>query len=252
MNFSAWEQITDGVPQGSVLGPLLFLIYVNDLPGTVNEKTVPTLFADDTIIVVKSANLEDFQNDMTMAFNCVNQWFKVNLLSINTDKTHYIQFKTKNKPTYDINIICNENLITALPKLKFLGIYIHTYMYTYIHTYILDSTNWNCHIDYIIPKLSSACYAMGSIQTAMCLNTLQTIYYSSFNAIISYGLIFWGNSPHTIKVFRIQKRIITIMLGYRQRVSCRNLFKKLQTLPVASQYILLLMLFVIKNKNHLL
>ena len=125
-------------------------------------------------------------------------------------------------------------------------------MYTYIHTYILDSTNWNCHIDYIIPKLSSACYAMGSIQTAMCLNTLQTIYYSSFNAIISYGLIFWGNSPHTIKVFRIQKRIITIMLGYRQRVSCRNLFKKLQTLPVASQYILLLMLFVIKNKNHLL
>ena len=84
----------------------------------------------------------------------------------------------------------------------------------------------------------------------MCLNTLQTIYYSSFNAIISYGLIFWGNSPHTIKVFRIQKRIISIMLGYKQRVSCRKLFKKLQILPVASQYILLLMLFVIKNKDH--
>jgi len=91
---------------------------------------------------------------------------------------------------------------------------------------------------------------MRSIQTVMYLNTLQTIYYSSFNAIISYGLIFWGNSPHTIKVFRIHKRIIRIMLGYRQTVSCRKLFKKLQMLPVTSQYILLLMLFVTKHKDH--
>jgi len=89
---------------------------------------------------------------MAMAFNSVNQWFKINLLSINVDKTHYIQFKKKNKPTCDINIVCNGNSITALPKIKFLGIYIQ------------DSINWNYHIDYIIPKLSSACYAMRSIK----------------------------------------------------------------------------------------
>jgi hypothetical protein len=51
---------------------------------------------------------------MVTAFNCVNKWFKVNLLSINVDKTHYIQFKTKNKPTLDMNIVCDDNLITAL------------------------------------------------------------------------------------------------------------------------------------------
>jgi len=51
---------------------------------------------------------------MAMAFNCVNQWFKINLLSINANKTHYIQFKTKNKPTCDVNIVCNGNPITAL------------------------------------------------------------------------------------------------------------------------------------------
>jgi len=83
----------------------------------------------------------------------------------------------------------------------------------------------------------------------MSINTLKSIYYSCFNAIINYGLPFWGNSPHTIKVFRIQKRIIRIMLGCKQRVSCRNLFRRSKILPLASQYTLLLMLFVVKNKN---
>jgi len=111
-SFSAWEKITDGVPQGSVLCQLLF--HVNDLPKTVNNKTVPVLFADDTSIIVKSPNSKDFQTNMVTAFNYVNKWFKANLLSINIDKTHYIQFKTKNKPTLDINIVCDDNLITTL------------------------------------------------------------------------------------------------------------------------------------------
>ena len=131
---SAWEKIADGVPQGSVLGLLLFLICVNDLPKTINDKTVPILYIDDTSIIVKSPNSKDFQSNMVTAFNCVNKWFKVNLLSINGDKTHYNQFKTKNKPTLDINIVFNDNLITTLPKTKFLGIYMH------------DTINCSCHI----------------------------------------------------------------------------------------------------------
>ena len=115
------------------------------------KKTVPILFADDTSIIVKSPNSKDFQTNMVTACNCVNKRFQVNLLSINVDKTHYIQFETKNKPTLDINIVCDYNLITTLPNIKFLCIYKH------------DSINWNCHIEYIIPKLSSACYIMRSI-----------------------------------------------------------------------------------------
>ena len=137
-SFSAWDKITDGVPQGSVLGPLLFLIYVSDLPKSVNEKTVPILFADDTSIIVKSSKLKDFQNNMAMAFNCVNKWFKVNLLSINVDKTDYLQFKTKNNLICNINIVCSDKLVTTLPKIQFLGMYIQ------------DSINWCSHIDYII------------------------------------------------------------------------------------------------------
>jgi hypothetical protein len=91
MIFSAWEKITDGVSQGSVMGPLLFLIpYITDMP-----KTVPILFADDISLIVNSSNSKDFQNYMVTAFGSVNKWFKVNLLSININKTHYMQFKTE-------------------------------------------------------------------------------------------------------------------------------------------------------------
>jgi hypothetical protein len=83
-------------------------------------------------------------------------------------------------------------------------------------------------------------------------NTLKTVYYSYFNAIISYGLPFCGNSPHAIIIFRMKKRIVRIMMGCKNRVSCRNLFRRLEILPFVSQYILLLMLFVVKNKNLLI
>ena len=119
---------------------------------------------DDTSIIVKSPNSTDFQTNMVTAFDGVNKSFKVNLFSININKTHYTQFKTKNKPTLDINIVSNDNLITALPNVMFLGIYIH------------NSINWSCHIEYIIPKLSSACYIMRSIKPFMSLYTLKTIY----------------------------------------------------------------------------
>jgi len=188
-------------------------------------------------MIVKSPNSKDFQTKMVTAFNFVNESFTANLLSINVDKTHYIQFKTKNKPTLEVNIVCNDNLITTLPKIKFLGICVH------------DSVNWSCHIEYIIPKQSSACYIMRSIKPFMFPNTLKTIYYSYFNANISYFLPFGGNSLYDIKIFRIQKRIVRIMMGCKNGVSCRNVFRRLEILPFVSQYILLLMLFLVKNKN---
>jgi hypothetical protein len=90
---------------------------------------------------------------------------------------------------------------------------------------------------------------MRSIKPFVSPNILKTVYYSYFNAIISYGLLFWGNSPHAINIFRLQKRIVRIMMGCNSRVSCRNLFRGLGILPLVSQYIFLLMLFVVENKN---
>jgi hypothetical protein len=83
----------------------------------------------------------------------------------------------------------------------------------------------------------------------MSVNTLKTIYYSYFSMIISFGLPFWGNSLHSIKILRMQKKIVRIMIGCKSGVSCRNLFRRLEVLPFVSQYILSLMLRVVKNKN---
>jgi hypothetical protein len=78
---------------------------------------------------------------------------------------------------------------------------------------------------------------------------MKTIYYSYFNSVTSYSLPFWGNSKKKKKIFRIQKKIIRIMVGCRSRTSCRNLFRKLEILPLASQYISSLLLFVVNNIN---
>jgi hypothetical protein len=119
-----------------------------------------------------------------------------NKLTINLNKTHCVQFKTKNKSITDLNIACNNRQITTLFNIKFLGININ------------DTMNWSGHVEYIIPKLSSACYIM---RPYMPLNTSKTIYYSYFNTVMSYGLLFWGNSLQSSRVFIMQKRIIRIM-----------------------------------------
>ena len=81
-------------------------------------------------------------------------------------------------------------------------------------------------------------------------DSLRMVYYSYFYSIMTYGLIFWGNSHHSSTIFRMQKRIIRIMMGIRSRDSCRDYFKRLKILPLQSQYLLSLLLFVVDNRNQ--
>jgi hypothetical protein len=114
-----------------------------------------------------------------------------------------------------------------------------------------NKLSWKRYIDYIIPRLNSACYCMRAVKPYVLHNTLKIIYYSSFHSVMTYGLIFWGSSTESIKIFRLQKRIIRIMMGYKTNQSCRELFHKLGILSLPSQYIFCLLIFLNKNKNQL-
>ena len=93
----SWELIKHGVPQGSVLGPLMFLIYINDLPITLNKITTSVIFADDTSIIITKNNKTDFENALQQTIIEMSIWFRSNLLTLNYDKTHFLQFLTTQK-----------------------------------------------------------------------------------------------------------------------------------------------------------
>jgi len=76
------------------------------------------------------------------------------------------------------------------------------------------------------------------------------VYHSLFHSIMSYGIMFWGNSPHSPIIFKMQKRVLGVIVGAGYRDSCRELFKELKILTLSSQYILSLLLFVIQNRGH--
>jgi hypothetical protein len=103
-------KINHGVLQGSIFGPVLFLFYVNDLPKVVNDNTEPVLFADDTSIIVSNHNLLEFKN-LISAFQQLNAWFNINL-SLDYNKTQFIQFRTTNNQTTQILVIITDIFLT--------------------------------------------------------------------------------------------------------------------------------------------
>ena len=101
----------------------------------------------------------------------------------------------------------------------------------------------------MIPKLNKAAYVIRSLKPLLTIESLKMVYFSTTYSIISYGIMFWAISAYTKIIFKIQKRIIRTIMNAGNKDSCRDLFKKLHVLPLQSQYIFSLLMFVAKNTD---
>jgi len=190
---SSWKNAKHGVLQGSVLGPLLFLIYINDLPASISKIAKSVIFADDTSIVVTNDDKVDFTQNLHQVMIEISNWFQCNCLTLNYGKTYFLQFLTKKQNEMQHQIVTSNSKMTNINSTKFLGL-------------IIDKTlSWKNHITEITPKLNKASYVIRTSTFLKSPELLRMVYFSYFHSIMSCGIIFWGSSHHSVNIFKIQK-----------------------------------------------
>lgn len=223
-----------GVPQGSVLGPLLFILYINDLPNILKQKTI--LFADDVSIIVstdKSFSLEHHKIDIINTLTSVIEWLDKNNLKINISKTNLINFNNFKNKSIDINF--NGQILRNADKATFLGL-------------ILDSKlSWKDQIEKTRNKINGFAFALYKLAKVANVSTAITAYYAYVESILRYGLIIWGNGSDIKKLFTAQKRCIRAICNIAPDISCLPYFKSLQILTLPCLYIFEVGVFVKQN-----
>ena len=185
---STLEKIRQGVPQGSILGLLVFLIYINDLPNLASTGTKILLYADDTSIIVISSNLENFETKIDNIFGDINNWFKVNQLTLNYNKTNFLQFNTKNSWDCELKPTYQGNCIKSPSNTKFLALTIDDYL------------SRKAHIDQVMSKLNTACFVIRTLQAIMSLETLIMVYLAYIHLIKVTGKFWGGNQTYCDKL----------------------------------------------------
>lgn len=238
---STFASVTHGVPQGSTLGPLLFLVYVNDI---INSSTILQflLFADDTNVFYNGKNVTEMCVTVNIELQKLSKWFITNRLSINSTKLHFVLFAGNKHVPNNINIQFDGIILNQEFSTKFLGI-------------IIDSKlNWKKHVDYIQGKLSKICGIMHNIAYLLTAEAKILLYYSLFYPYIQYCNVAWGSASNaTLKSLTLlQKRCIRTISGSGFRDHTNPLFKNLGILKINDVYILESLKFVnnqLKNPN---
>ena len=228
--------ITCGVPQGSILGPLLFLIYINDLPN-VTQDTESILYADDTNIFVTGTNINNMIDCLNNNISLLVRWLNSNKLSLNISKTHYVIFPPGRK---DITTVKNP-LIRGTPVerstcTKFLGVKLD------------DKLSFNYHIQHIKMKIAKSIGILCQSKKLFNQKTLITLYNSFIYPYLTYCIEIWGraNKMYTSSILKLQKQCCRIVAGASKTTPSDTLFKSLNILPLSNIYEYSVLLFMFK------
>ena len=215
------------MPQGSILGPLLFTLYINDLPDyCVNQNVTLSIFADDTSLLISGTDERDLKTNVNNTICNIMSWFNENQLIINKNKSIVVRFHHKCKKFTTLPDVKLGNVtLPIVNEVKFLGVWLD------------KNLDWSEHLSNLSKKLNKIGFLIGSLKSYTSLNTLKTIYFAHFHSLLSYGIIFWGHFSNCIRIFRIQKRILRLMVGIKPSVSCKSYFRSLNILTLQSVYI---------------
>lgn len=234
---SSLQNLNYGVPQGSILGPLLFICYVKGLPNVLEDAKV-CLYADDINLLISGNTHQKVEEIAYAELSGINTFLSNLNLLVNTNKTKYISFTThQNINQVQPNIFLGENSLDEVQNSKFLGLTLDKHF------------KWNLHIDKLCRTISSGMFALRKMSKLCSIETLKTIYFAFIHSHISFGIILYGATSHENlnKLLVLQKQALRIMLGLKRTDSVKELFSRLGIFTVFGQYIFELILFVRKN-----
>ena len=193
-----------GVPQGSTLGPLLFLIYINDIPNALNS--IPRLFADGTCLVIHSANPGLLRNNIIRELQKVHIRTNANTITVNPKKTMTLIIPSKIiKPSPDIEIQFLNTSISANDQIKYLGITIDTRL------------NFEEHIGVVAKKISRSLGVRCKLRNVLPPKALLVLYYSMIHPHLLYGITIWGNrcKKYLKRLRTLQNKAVKVLGGGR-------------------------------------
>ena len=211
-----------GVPQGSILGPLFFILYINDLPNA-SRVVEPLLFADDTSICYSHSDPEVLAAVLNEALQNIGSWMRANKLSLNIDKTDYVIFHSRHKKSsYDISLLLDNKCITRKTRVRFLGFFLD------------ENLTWKPHINHVCKKISKSIGIIYQARFYLLPSTKLSMYYTLIYPYLSYCNTAWSSTyvSNLSCIFLLQKRIVRVLTNSNYRAHTAPLFSKLKILSI--------------------